>query len=204
MASLARHSVSLLVAWALFAWSSLAQAQSTIKAPGQRAQYFFEAEPHLLAGLLDPPGLGAGTGLGVGFRGTFEVVSEGFIPKLNDSVGIGVGIDYLRYDGWQGARGGCKRFVAAPSGVPVCVEASGSGGDVDYFYVPAVMQWNFWLHRRWSVFGEPGVALYVEDGNLEFTPFVLYLGGRFHFTDNVTLTLRVGYPTISLGVSVLL
>lgn len=204
MASLVRHFVSLLVAWALFAWSSDAHAQSTIKAPGQRPRYFFEAEPHLLAGLLDPPGWGAGTGLGVGFRGTFEVVSEGFIPKLNDSVGIGVGIDYLRYDGWQGARGRCERFVTAPSGVPVCVETSGSGGDVDYFYVPAVMQWNFWLHRRWSVFGEPGVALYVEDGNLEFTPFVLYLGGRFHFTDNVTLTLRVGYPTISLGVSVLL
>jgi hypothetical protein len=31
----------------------------------------------------------------------------------------------------------------------------------------------------------------VRDGN----------GGRFHFNDNVALTLRVGYPAISVGVS---
>lgn len=204
MARLLRLAVSLLIVGVLFGWASTAHAQSTIKAPGQRPRYFFEAEPHLLAGLLDPPGFGGGTGLGVGFRGTFELVSEGFIPKLNDSIGLGVGIDYLHYDGWQGARGRCESFATAPSGVPVCVETSGGGGNVDYFYIPAVMQWNFWLHRRWSVFGEPGVAMYVEDGNLEFTPFVLYLGGRFHFTDHITLTLRIGYPTFSLGASFLL
>ena len=181
-----------------------ARAQSTIKSPGQHPHYSFEAEPHVLVGLLDPPGFGAGTGLGVGFRGTFNVAPEGFLPKLNDSVGIGVGLDYLRYDGWQGRRGGCERFVSAPSGAPVCVETTGNLSRASYFYVPAVMQWSFWLHRRWSVFGEPGVALYVEDGNLEFTPFVLYLGGRYHFSDTVTLTLRVGYPTFSLGLSVLL
>ncbi len=187
-------------------WSSLALAQSTIKAPGQRPAYFFEAEPHLLAGLLDPPGFGGGTGLGVGFRGSFEVLKDGFIPKLNDSVAIGVGLDYLRYDGWQGPRGVCLRRVTGPSGIPICVETSRNhgDGDVDYFYLPAVMQWNFWLHRRWSVFGEPGLAMYVEDGDLEITPFVLYLGGRFHFSDTVTLTMRIGYPTFSLGVSFLL
>jgi hypothetical protein len=186
-------------------WSSSALAQSTIKSPGQYPRYFFEAEPHLLAGLMDPPGFGGDTGWGVGARGSFNVLPDGFIPKLNDSVAIGVGFDYLRYDGWQGPRGGCQRFVSAPSGVPVCVEASRSSyGNVDYFYVPVVMQWNFWLHRKWSVFGEPGLAMYFEDGDLEFTPFVLYAGGRYHFTDTITLTMRVGYPTFSLGVSFLL
>jgi hypothetical protein len=181
---------------------SAAFAQSTIKANGQRPRYSFEAEPHLLAGLMDPPGFGGGTGLGAGFRGTFEVAPDGFLPKLNDSVGIGIGIDYLRYDGWQGPRGRCERFVSAPAGVPVCVETS--DGNVDYFYVPAVMQWNFWLHRKWSVFGEPGLAMYVEDGDLELSPFVLYLGGRYHISDELTLTMRLGYPTFSLGLSILL
>jgi hypothetical protein len=164
----------------------------------------FEAEPHLDAGLLDPPGFGGGTGLGVGFRGTIELLHNGFISKLNNSIGIGFGVDYLRYDGWQGPRGTCQQFAPGPAGVPICVRASSSIDHVNYLYFPVVMQWNFWLHRKWSVFGEPGMALYVQDGQLQFTPFVLYAGGRYHITDRITLTMRLGYPTFSLGVSFLL
>jgi hypothetical protein len=181
-----------------------ALAQSTIKQPGARQQYSFEAEPHLLAGLLDPPGFGGGTGFGLGFRGSVELLKNGFIPKLNNSIALGFGVDWLRYDGWNGPRGYCERRISGPAGVPICVEAPATGGDVDYFFLPVVMQWNFWLHRQWSVFGEPGVALYVEDGDLELTPFVLYAGGRFHVTDRVALTLRIGYPTFSFGASFLL
>jgi hypothetical protein len=190
-----------LIAGALIAKPSA--AQSTIKQPGQRPGYAFEAEPHLNLGVFDPPGFGAGTGLGLGFRGTVELVRNGFIPKLNNSVGIGFGLDYLRYDGWQGPRGQCERFESGPAGVPVCVRVSGRD-HVNYFFIPVVMQWNFWLHRKWSVFGEPGLAFYVDDGHVAFTPFVLYAGGRYHFNDRVTLTMRIGYPSISLGVSFLL
>jgi hypothetical protein len=187
-----------------FATARSACAQSTIKQPGARQQYVFEAEPHLAFGLVDPPGFGAGTGLGAGFRGTIELVKNGFIPKLNNSVGIGFGIDYVRYDGWQGPRGVCERFVPGPSGVPICVRASSSIDHVNYFFLPVVMQWNFWLHRQWSVFGEPGVALYFEDGHLGFDPFTLMLGGRFHVSERVALTLRIGYPTFTFGASFLL
>lgn len=198
-----RMLTALLLALGSLGLCRAAHAQSTIKQPGERPHYFFEAEPHLVAGLFDPPGFGGGTGLGAGFRGTIELVQNGFISKLNNSVGIGFGLDYLRYDGWQGPRGACQRFVSGPSGVPICVRATGID-HVNYFYMPVVMQWNFWLHRKWSVFGEPGVALYLQDGQLEFTPFVLYLGGRYHITDRVTLTMRIGYPSFSLGASFLL
>jgi hypothetical protein len=80
----------------------------------------------------------------------------------------------------------------------------GGGGHVNYFYLPVVMQWNFWLHKSWSVFGEPGVALYLQDGDLEFTPLVLFVGGRYHLNDRITLTMRLGYPAFSFGVSFLL
>lgn len=180
-----------------------ASAQSTIKQPGNRPHYVFEAEPHLDLGLVDPPGFGAGTGWGAGFRGTVEIVKNGFISKLNNSVGIGFGLDYLRYDGWQGPRGQCERFQPGPAGVPICVRVSGRN-HVNYFYLPVVMQWNFWLHRNWSVFGEPGVAFYFDDGHFDFTPFVLYAGGRYHFNDRIALTMRIGYPSFSLGVSFLL
>jgi len=202
--SLARFALSLAVLVICLLNSGAVHAQSTIKQPGNRTSYVFEAEPHLLAGLADPPGFGAGTGLGVGFRGTVELLKNGFIPKLNNSVGIGFGIDYLRYDGWQGPRGRCEEFATAPSGVPVCVRTSSGIGHVNYFYLPVVMQWNFWLHEKWSVFGEPGVAFFLQEGDLDFTPLVLFVGGRYHVTDRITLSMRLGYPAFSFGVSFLL
>ncbi len=180
-----------------------AQAQSTIKRPGQRPAYAFELEPHGLLGAFEPPGDGRGTGFGLGIRGTIEVLKEGFLPKLNDSVGIGFGLDFVHYGGNGQVRGYCASFVTGPSGVPVCVETTSAYGRRSYFYLPVVMQWNFWLHRTWSAFGEPGLSVYFSDGDLRFTPFIVFLGGRYHFTDNISLTLRLGYPTISLGASFL-
>jgi hypothetical protein len=141
--------------------------QMVIKHPGQHPRYVFEAEPH---GLIAPfndflPG--------VGFRGTIEIVDNGFIPKINNTVGITFGVDYA-YEG---------------------------------VWLPVAMQWNFWLSRNWSVFGEPGVAIRVGDmkhhkGHLGW--FAFWAGGRYHFTDHVALTMRIGHPTLSVGVSFLL
>jgi hypothetical protein len=75
----------------------------------------------------------------------------------------------------------------------------GIGFGADYakrVVVPIVLQWNFYLHRNWSVFGEPGLAVAEK-----FRPFVMYAGGRWHFHDAMSLTLRVGHPTLSVGVS---
>jgi len=131
----------------------------------------FEAEPHILVAPFhdfDP---------GVGFRGTFNIVDNGFISSINNSVGIGVGVDWTE-----------KRL-----------------------WIPVVMQWNFWLSRNWSVFGEPGIVLRVEDGlkatgkgGDKLDPFAIWGGARLHFTERVTLTMRVGRPTFSIGVSFLL
>lgn len=194
------------VAFGLGTFSSVSSAlgQSTIKRPGDRPPYAVELEPHLGVGLFEPPGYGYGDGFGAGVRGSVEILKVGFIPKLNNSIAIGFGADYLRYEGWQGTRGTCEHFETAPGGVPVCTRVSGGSRHANYVFLPVVMQWNFWLHRRWSVFGEPGLALYVQNGHMEFDPFVFYVGGRFHITDRITLTMRLGYPTFSLGVSFLL
>jgi len=65
--------------------------------------------------------------------------------------------------------------------------------------VPVVMQWSFYLTRAWSVFAEPGV-LARFDGDLH-PVFMTQLGARWHFKDTVTLTMRVGWPYWSVGVS---
>lgn len=71
-------------------------------------------------------------------------------------------------------------------------------------WIPVAMQWNFWLSRHWSVFGEPGVTFRAGDRNDHVAWLGLWAGGRYHFTDRITLTLRVGSPTLSAGVSFLL
>jgi hypothetical protein len=155
----------------------LAAAQSIIKHPGDHPRYSFEAEPHFS---LAPFHEG---GLGPGFRGTFVVLDNGFIPKINNSIGIGVGLDWVFY-----------------------------GKNKSDVMIPLVMQWNFWLHPRWSVFGEPGLNMHIRKNmgdDIVFDAFTIYGGGRFHFNDQIALTLRLGAPfihdnVISIGVSFLL
>jgi len=179
--------------------SGRAHAQSSIRVPGQRPAYAFELEPHLLLTPFSAPDEPSGDGYGLGVRGTIEIARDGFIPKLNDSVGIGFGLDWIHYDGLSG-RGYCRHFEYTAQGVPVCVETSAHSSN--YIYIPVVMQWNFWLHRQWSVFGEPGLALSHRTGDFGVVP-VFMAGGRFHFNDSVALTMRLGYPSFSLGVSFL-
>jgi len=137
---------------------------STIKRPGAHPDYVFEAEPHLIVAPFDDftPG--------IGFRGTIELVDNGFISSINNTVGIGFGVDWTD----------------------------------DHFRIPVVMQWNFWLSRNWSVFGEPGGLLNFKKKDKVDPKPAFYAGGRYHFSDAVTLTMRIGHPTASVGVSFLL
>jgi hypothetical protein len=182
----------------LASMARVAQAQSTIRVPGERSAHSFELEPHVLVTPFEAPDNPSGDGYGLGVRGTVELLPEGFIRNLNDSVGIGFGLDWMHYDGHNG-RAYCQRFDYTPEGVPVCVETSAHSSN--YVFVPVVMQWNFWLHRKWSVFGEPGLALsHRSGGDFGVLP-VFNAGGRYHFSDGVALTMRLGYPSFSLGVS---
>ncbi len=166
-----------------------------IKRPGARTRYVFEAEPHLNLGFIDPPGrdVDSDFGFGPGFRGTVEIVKNGFVGTINNSIGIGFGLDWVLY---PGARGCDERGT---------FEFNCEDEDVSYFWIPVVLQWNFWISRQWSVFGEPGFALaLISPGDDRFQPFVLYGGGRWQFTDRAAFTMRIGYPSFSVGISFLL
>lgn len=191
----------LLLACAMVLYGQVARAQSTIRTPGARSSYQLELEPHLLLGILDPPGRARDNGIGIGLRATIELVPDGFIAKINDSVGIGFGLDFVAYENsdW---RSECTEFAPGPNGTRICVGVDGAGGGRERLFLPVVMQWNFWLTRRWSVFGEPGIFADLGD-DFDLHPFALFVGGRYHFTDSVTLTLRIGYPTFSVGASFL-
>jgi hypothetical protein len=197
--------LALVAAAALAGASADAHAQSTIRTPGDRAPTAVELEPHLDLGAFDPPGYGTGFGYGLGARGGFEIVHDGFVPSINDSVAIGVGVDFLHYDGSGnlGAGSRCLEYVPGPAGTMVCRKAATPGGASNYLFFPVVMQWNFWLTRGWSVFGEPGLAIYwVDSSSVGVTP-AFWAGGRYRFTDNVALVFRLGYPTLTVGLSFL-
>src|SRR4051794_1910738 len=136
---------------ALFAWSRPSFAdEMVIKFPGLHPNYVFEAEPHVLVAPF------AGFLPGLGFRGTVSVLKNGFVPSINNSIGVTFGADWVDKGVW----------------------------------LPVAMQWNFWLSRNWSVFGEPGVVIRVgqglghkHDDGLGFLG--VWVGGRYHFTDRV-------------------
>jgi hypothetical protein len=140
------------------------QARADIKSDTAHPNYFFEAEPHLAIAPFNENEVG----VGAGFAGTFNVANEGFIKRLNDSVGVGFGADWTGNNNWN---------------------------------LSAAMQWNFWLSDKWSVFGAPGVGLHLHNGgDVDFRP-AFGAGGRFHFTPNFALTMRVGYPVSAVGLS---
>jgi hypothetical protein len=184
-------------------WARPASADTLlIDRPGVHPNYALELEPHVLLGFIDPPGFGHGSGIGVGVRGTIELVDNGFVRSINNTIGLGIGLDWVHYGEGQGQ---CVRRNPARD-----CEAWSNEVAVDNFWIPVVMQWNFWLSRNWSVFGEPGGALRYEsnetddDDDFHVEWLQLYLGGRYHFSDSMALTMRLGYPTFSVGLSLLM
>jgi hypothetical protein len=164
-------------AWLLF-HSGAAHAENLIKRPRAHSSYTTELEPHLLFG-----GFGDLFG-GPGIRATWPVADPAFIPKLNNSVGIGVGADFFF------GRNDCHTV----NGNRRCYGTA--------IAVPVAMQWNFWFTKQWSAFGEPGILLGIRPFN-NIDPHIA-VGGRFQLNDGITLTLRLGVPYASFGVSFLL
>lgn len=111
-------------------------------------------------------------GVGVGVRGSVPVLFNGFIPSINNSIAVSFGFDK----------------------VPLS-----TGRD---YYVPLVLQWNFWVSPIFSVAGEPGVLLSFTD-KTRLHPEVWGLA-RLHFNDSVALVARMSVPetpSFSVGVS---
>ncbi len=195
-----------------------AGAASTIKIPDP-PRYSVEIEPKLNLSYLFWNRYG-GDAWGPGVRFTIPLMSPGFVKTINDSVGIGFGLDLMHYDGYNGYYGWYGYCRGNPGRCPGYYV----GYDTSFWAVqlPVVMQWNFWLTEKWSVFAEPGLTIrhaFYDDyawcnpayyggacspdrTNLYFT---FYAGGRFNFNDTFALTMRIGHPVdFSIGLSIFL
>jgi hypothetical protein len=180
---------------------SSARAESIIKNPGDHPEYSVELDPHLV--LQWDNGPWDDDGIGLGLRATIPFLQQGPIDSINNSMGISFGLDAAWYDedrchGWgRGRWGDCEGST---------------------WMLPVTLQWNFWLTDIISVFGEPGLSITrwhydaepCDDswGDCEWSDTdldaVFFAGGRFLFSDNLGLTVRLGWPYASVGMSILL
>lgn len=165
-----------------------ARAQSIIKSPGEHPIYSVEAEPHVIFG-----GDNAfGSGFGLGGRFSIPIMDPGFVKGINDTIAIGFGLDLFFYGGCYYSNYNCGSTA---------------------FLVPVVLQWNFYVAPHVSVFAEPGIGFEhygysgcptgargcIDFNDNRFLPLVFYAGARYHFTEKVALTGRLGFDNLGAG-----
>jgi hypothetical protein len=184
-----------------------AQAQAVVRQPGNHPHYNVEIEPHLAFQWTDRQG--ADNGFGPGVRFNIPFVHNGPIKSINNNIGISFGLDITFGGGGYGCYPNDRRVA-------------GYDCSVTEFWLPVAMQWNFFLTKVISVFGEPGFAIahrrwsypWYCNGNNQalcddhfnrttFEP-VFWGGGRFMFSDKVGATIRLGFPMITAGINILL
>ena len=201
--------LALLAVASVLSLSSTSEAQ--VKRPGAHPRYDAELEPHGVI-LWNGP-FGFDEGLGVGLRAAIPLFHNGPIPKINNNMAIGFGVDWAYFD--EPCNSGFRyRNDIVYLGTDCTAHA---------LYFPVVLQWNFYLTKMITVFGEPGLAFSytswsvdacpgapsgslcnIDDSDFDIHPLVLFAGAKFMFGETVGLTVRLGFPYISVGASFLL
>jgi hypothetical protein len=182
-------------------------ANAQIKQPGAHPDYSLELDPHLVIQHANGPFF-EDEGIGLGLRASIPFVRNGPISQINNNVGISFGADVAFF----GSDFGCRSRGNSLLG-DEC-----DGSDI---WLPVTFQWNFFLTKVVSVFFEPGLAVsywrrtWLDDcgggdlcersaSDLDLAEFVVFLGGRFLFTERAGMTVRLGWPYVSVGGTFLL
>lgn len=150
--------------------------------------YPLEIEPHLTFATGDSHnGFGGGLRLGV-------PIFQGTVDRAPQNLALSFGADFAHYDN--------------------CYYGTACSNDyqANYLLVPAAVQWNVGVARSIGLYLEGGAFLYkgwVERCNSCGLPPdfgvqpTLAIGARVHMGDDLALNMRLGYPTITIGVSFL-
>lgn len=162
-----------------------ALARTTIKNPNDHPDYTAELEPHATfifwhgryhSYARNYRGFGDPE-FGAGFRASIELADPAFVPKINNNIAITFGLDITNLN----CRG-CRNDY--------------------YIWSPIGLQWNFFITDKFSAFADLGFMLRSVDFFADVYPdFYGMVGGRWHFTDKVAFTFRLGVPFVNVGVS---
>jgi hypothetical protein len=168
-----------------------AQAVERVRVDEEERAYPIEIEPHFTFGAENVYG---NTGYGAGVRLSLPFVA-GRLGRIPENLALGFGGDVVHYEN--------------------CYFPDRCGAT--YLLVPVAAQWNLFVARRVSVFGEGGLYAYKGffdgcgpgDGPGCAAPSdfgvlpTIAVGGRVYLRENASFTARIGYPTITLGISLL-
>jgi hypothetical protein len=184
-------------------WLVATSGYAQIDRPNGHAHYAVEVEPHLVVQWSDQPAWNS-DGIGVGLRGSIPVMQDGPVTTINNSLALGFGLD------WAHLGSNCYGPGPNPGPARNC-----SAND---FWVPLVVQWNFYFSDLISAFPELGLGIqhtswdgaycsrggrtvFCNGGGHTDVNLVLWLGVRFHLSRAFALTLRLGTPSLLLGAS---
>jgi hypothetical protein len=189
-----------------------ASAAGIVREPGNHPHYSVELEPHLLwtwAGLPHD----VHDGWGAGLRASIPLFHNGPIDTINNNMAISFGFDWAHSSAhcWPGAH---------PPGYPPGYYYGYDDCSANSYWIPVALQWNFFLTDMISVFGEPGLSFVHSTwdqwgpcpvgGTCQYSQSdttllpVLWGGARFLFSNSLGVTVRLGTPSISAGLSILL
>jgi hypothetical protein len=200
-AFLGTHAVAVtssMVALVAAAWLfAPGHAHAQINSSGRHPHYSAELEPHLVWQWTGDEAA-VDDGVGIGFRASIPLMQDGPVPSINNNLAISFGLDWAHFSGcaWYGPNDACGE---------------------DDFWVPVTLQWNFFLSPVVSVFPEFGLgfrdAIFNYDYGttrcdgracrgsvLEVHP-VLWFGARFRVIEPMAIVVRLGTPSLTLGVS---
>ena len=188
----------------LCTWLGAGRAQADIGNPGNHIKYSAEIEPHLVLQWSDEPTWND-EGVGLGLRASIPLMQNGPVTTINNSLAVGFGLDWAHFDDncFGPGNNNLARDCAAND-----------------FWIPVVVQWNFFFSDVVSAFPELGIGIQhtefdgtwcVRNGNNGFcengggsdtdVELVLWLGVRFHLSNAFAITLRLGTPSLLLGAS---
>jgi hypothetical protein len=180
---------------------STAKAETVIRQPGLHPQYSFELEPHLVLDWMDAGW--AGQGIGPGVHAAVPIMQQGPISTINNNMAIKFGLDLTFGNGcygwgnWRGYGDYCSTTSLT---------------------IPIALQWNFYLTDIITAFGEMGMAIRhtwwsydaacpngIDCRHYSSTYPLFYpaVGAKFMFARTVGLTVRMGYPHVTIGASIL-
>jgi hypothetical protein len=189
-----------LLACAFVLWAG-SPALADIRSPQDHPDV--EIQPHLVVQWADEPGWDD-DGFGVGVHAAIPVISRGPITTINNSLAVGFGLDWAYFDD------SCGRWGLN----------DGDDCEANDFWLPIYLQWNFYFSDLISAFPELGLAIEYEtwdgvvcgpgpgnpywcdddESDVDVEP-VLWLGVRFHVASAMAITLKLGTPSLLLGVS---
>ncbi len=122
---------------------------------------------------------------GAGFRVDIPILRNGLISTAPDELAVSPGVDIFF------ANFNDHYYSGGPYVVP-----------------NAVLQWNFYLNNKWSIFPEAGLAFYLGDGDElprgrpAYAALDLGFGARYHWPSNRAFLMRASSPTgLQLGVT---